>query len=67
MTYEYGCSTCQFKFESQQRITDRPHLKCPECGTLSLQRLVSGGAAVILKGGGWAKDGYGSSATGDDE
>lgn len=33
---------------------------CPVCGTPHARRLFSGGSTFILKGGGWAADGYAS-------
>jgi putative FmdB family regulatory protein len=50
--YEYQCSRCGHHHEELQKITDKPLRKCPECGRLTLKRLVS--APVFrLKGGGW--------------
>jgi len=50
--YEYQCSHCGHHHEELQKITDKPLRKCPECGRLTLKRLVS--APVFrLKGGGW--------------
>ena len=50
--YEYQCSGCGHHHEELQKITDKPLRKCPECGRLTLRRLVS--APVFrLKGGGW--------------
>jgi putative FmdB family regulatory protein len=50
--YEYQCSRCGHHHEELQKITDKPLRKCPECGRLTLTRLVS--APVFrLKGGGW--------------
>ena len=69
MTYEYECLTCGRVFEIEQRITDPPLTECGariyavgeevarRCGG-RVKRLVSS-PAVILKGKGWAKDGYG--------
>lgn len=49
-TYEYECRACGTRFERRQGITEAPLGECPECGGL-VQRLVSGGAGFILKGG----------------
>jgi putative FmdB family regulatory protein len=50
--YEYRCGSCSHELEALQKISDSPLRKCPECGKLSLRRLIS--APVFrLKGGGW--------------
>jgi putative FmdB family regulatory protein len=50
--YEYNCKACGHEVEALQKISDKPLRKCPECGRLQLQRLIS--APVFrLKGGGW--------------
>jgi putative FmdB family regulatory protein len=58
-TYEYGCEACGKTWEFEQRITEAPVKKCPECGKLEARRLISGGT-FMLKGGGWYADGYGT-------
>ena len=58
MVYEYACSSCDCEVEIVQRITDKPVLECPRCTQPALQRLISGGTAVIFKGSGWARDLY---------
>jgi putative FmdB family regulatory protein len=60
-TYEYGCEACGKTWELEQRITESPIKKCPECGKLKARRLISGGT-FMLKGGGWYADGYGAKA-----
>ncbi len=50
--YEYRCGSCSHELEALQKISDSPLRKCPECGKLTLRRLIS--APVFrLKGGGW--------------
>ena len=50
--YEYRCKTCGHHLEALQKVSDGPLRKCPECGKLALQKLIS--APVFrLKGGGW--------------
>ncbi len=62
MTYEYECLKCHRTFEVEQRITDRPFVACvfvnprQDCNG-EVKRLVSS-PAFMLKGKGWAKDGY---------
>lgn len=55
--YEYECNG-DHKFEVTQSIKDEPLTRCPECKK-KCRRLISA-SNFILKGGGWAKDGYGS-------
>ena len=66
MTYEYECTKCGQVFEVEQAINDPPLTKCPledvnqtccvPCGG-EVKRLVSA-PPFVLKGKGWAKDGY---------
>ena len=59
--YEYICKSCEHEFEEMQRFSDAPLEQCPSCKEeSSVQRKVSK-SAFHLKGGGWYKDGYGSS------
>ena len=57
-TYDYICDKCQHKFERFQSIKSRPVRKCPECGKLSVQRLIGAGAGVIFKGSGFYQTDY---------
>jgi putative FmdB family regulatory protein len=57
-TYDYECEACGHTFEEFQSITEDPLKKCPECGKKKLQRLISGGAAVIFKGSGFYQTDY---------
>ncbi len=58
-TYDYGCKACGHEFEREQRISDKPVKKCPECGKLQARRLISK-TSFVLKGGGWYNDLYSS-------
>lgn len=58
--YDYRCRVCSHEFEHEQPIKDPPLEECPRCLTCGLYRLVSGGS-FVLKGTGWAADGYGPS------
>jgi putative FmdB family regulatory protein len=50
--YEYRCGSCSHELDALQKVSDSPLRKCPECGRLTLRRLIS--APVFrLKGGGW--------------
>jgi putative FmdB family regulatory protein len=59
-TYEYACKSCSHEFEREQRITDKPVKKCPECGAMQAKRLISL-TSFVLKGDGWYNDLYSSS------
>ncbi|MBI4237351.1 MAG: zinc ribbon domain-containing protein [Deltaproteobacteria bacterium] len=56
--YEYGCKQCGKQTEVLQKMSDAPLTTCPDCGG-TLERLISQ-TSFVLKGGGWYKDGYGS-------
>lgn len=58
--YEYICKACDHEFEREQRISDNPIKKCPECGAMKAKRLISR-TSFVLKGGGWYSDLYSSS------
>lgn len=56
-TYEYACKACEHEWEVVQKMSDDPVKECPACKRGEAKRLVSG-ASFILKGPGWANDGY---------
>ncbi len=60
-TYEYRCRACGHEFEVFQSITARARRKCPECEKNGLERLISGGGAVLFKGTGFYETDYRSS------
>jgi putative FmdB family regulatory protein len=55
-TYEYECD-CGNAWEEDQRISDPPTELCPKCGQKHARRVI-GKPTFILKGEGWASDGY---------
>jgi putative FmdB family regulatory protein len=57
-TYEYQCDACGHKFEKFQSITSTAVKKCPKCGKNKVRRLISSGAGVIFKGGGFYQTDY---------
>jgi putative FmdB family regulatory protein len=64
--YEYQCSTCGHEFEREQRISEDPIKKCPQCGKLKAKRLISR-TSFVLKGGGWYGDLYASQKPGGEK
>ena len=61
--FEFKCEPCDIKIELIQKAGDHPPLCCKCMGRMAKQ--VSR-ASFILKGGGWYKDGYSSSPSGND-
>lgn len=60
--YEYKCTKCNGYFEKLQKFSDPTPTQCELCKeTGGIERLLST-PAFHLKGGGWYKDGYASSA-----
>ena len=57
-TYEYRCKECNHEMESFQSIKARPLKKCPACEKNMLERLISGGGAIIFKGSGFYETDY---------
>ncbi|MHC4990715.1 MAG: FmdB family zinc ribbon protein [Planctomycetota bacterium] len=57
-TYDYVCRACGHEFELFQQISDSVKRKCPECGTLKLERQIGPGAGVIFKGSGFYQTDY---------
>ena len=58
MTYDYKCERCDHEFEVEQKITEAPLTKCPECGEDALKRQITKAPGFELLGKGWARDGY---------
>ena len=62
--YEYVCPKCKHEIEILQSSYDDPNPKCEKClekqkkEEIEMQRKLSK-TSFHLKGGGWAKDGYG--------
>ena len=55
--YEYRCTTCKHTVETLQKHSDDPP-QCPRCtDSPPMKRQVSR-TTFMLKGGGWAADGY---------
>lgn len=58
--YPYECTDpeCGFTWTKFQNIKAKKVKKCPQCGKLTAKRLIGGHTGILLKGQGWAKDGY---------
>ena len=54
--YEYECKKCGYKKEVFESTNEQYNYKCPNC-LIPLIKIV-GLSNFILKGKGWAKDGY---------
>jgi putative FmdB family regulatory protein len=61
-TYEYKCDACGHAWEKFQSMTAGPVRKCPACGKSKAKRLISAGAGLIFKGGGFYITDYRSDA-----
>lgn len=59
--YDYLCDNCENRTELTRRIAERDALViCGVCEEPMHRVAVTRNAGFLLKGGGWAKDGYGS-------
>ncbi len=56
-TYDYRCTECKHTFETVQKITDEPLLKCPICEKDTLVKVI-GASSFQLKGKGWYETDY---------
>lgn len=56
MFYDYDCPNCG-KIEIRHGINETIE-ECPKCKSKEIKRLITGGQGFLLKGRGWAKDGY---------
>ncbi len=56
-TYEYECTTCGYRFEMLQKISENPISACPKCSG-KVKRLISDSSSFILKGSGWYETDY---------
>jgi len=53
--YQFKCPECGHEFDKLQKFAD-PDPKCPKCGETT-NRVLTGPAAIDLKGGGYYKNG----------
>ena len=56
-TYDYECRECHEGLTVVRKITDQSAQVCPKCGKPMVRLL--GKPLFVLRGAGWAKDGYG--------
>jgi putative FmdB family regulatory protein len=50
--YTYRCSNCGFVFDQQQKFSDTPLIKCPECGKKTLNKVYQP-VGIVFKGSGF--------------
>ena len=50
--YTYRCGTCGLQFDRQQKFTDQPLVRCPECGKKSLHKVYLP-IGIVFKGSGF--------------
>jgi len=55
--YEYKCKECGHKFEVLILCNEDPKLRCENCRSLNLEKIISH-TNFKLNGNGWSKDGY---------
>ena len=49
-TYDYACRACEHTFEEFQSMSEPVLTHCPECVEAKLERLIGGGAGVLVMG-----------------
>lgn len=59
--YVYHCDECDFRFEQQQKFSDKPLKQCPNCGKVSLHKVYTP-VGVIYKGSGFYSTDHRSSS-----
>jgi putative FmdB family regulatory protein len=50
--YTYRCESCGVRFERQQKFTDQPLTRCPECNKKSLRKVYTP-VGIVFKGKGF--------------
>jgi putative FmdB family regulatory protein len=50
--YTYRCESCGVQFEKQQKFSDAPLLKCPECNKKTLRKVYQP-VGIVFKGSGF--------------
>ena len=59
--YVYHCGKCDFEFEQQQKFSDNPLKKCPQCGQNALHKVYTP-VGIIYKGSGFYSTDHRSSS-----
>lgn len=59
--YVYHCDECGFQFEQQQKFSDNPLKKCPNCSTNALHKVYTP-VGIIYKGSGFYSTDHRSSS-----
>jgi putative FmdB family regulatory protein len=55
--YVLECLSCKKEFEATFKVTaPLPH--CPHCSSVDVRRLIAPSTTFVLKGDGWAAQGY---------
>lgn len=60
--YIYRCANCGVQFEKSQKFSDDPLKKCPECGKITLHKVITAPVSVIYKGSGFYSTDHRSSS-----
>ena len=50
--YTYRCTNCGFVFDQQQKFSDSPLVRCPECEKKTLQKVFQP-VGIVFKGSGF--------------
>ncbi len=50
--YTYRCENCGVQFERQQKFSDQPLTRCPECNKKSLRKVYTP-VGIVFKGSGF--------------
>ena len=50
--YTYRCESCGVRFERQQKFTDQPLTRCPECNKKALRKVYTP-VGIVFKGSGF--------------
>jgi putative FmdB family regulatory protein len=50
--YTYRCENCGVRFERQQKFTDQPLTRCPECNKKALRKVYTP-VGIVFKGKGF--------------
>ena len=50
--YTYRCDNCGIQFDRRQHFSDKPLVRCPECGAPALRKLYQP-VGIVFKGSGF--------------